>query len=139
MKVSVSILFFLVFIAIPASADESMEYLLASIDAGYQIPKDHITIARFRSLLSQLSNTFVENKQEIGDMTVFVQNSLRDEGIKESLLNIMEGMNQLFYTPVQDQNYSDYVSIYFFLRKKGLTHSDAILDLKALLQSFGIQ
>ncbi|NQT35194.1 hypothetical protein HQ587_08390 [bacterium] len=116
----------------------SNEYKLASIDAGYQIPKDHITVARFRSLIHQLSNTFVESKQEICDMTVTAQNLLKKEGIKENLLNIMEGMNQLYSTPLQNQKYSEYISAYVVLRKKGQTHSDVILDLQALLQVFGV-
>jgi len=156
MKFFLRILFLLMFIALSAllscsssdnpspgsssaSADESIEHKLASIDAKFQVPKNHITIGRFRSLLRQLSNTFVESKQEISDMTVIGQNLLRKEGIKESLLNIMEGMNQLFSTPSQNQKYSEYISAYVVLRAEGQTHSDAILDLKAVLQTFGVQ
>ncbi len=121
-----------------ASANVSIETKLASIDAGYQVAKEHITVARFRSLLSQLSKTFVENKLEIGDMTVKAQNLLREEGINESLLNIMEGMNQLFSTPLQNQEFAEYISAYFVFRTKGQSHSDAILDLKAILQVYSV-
>lgn len=63
--------------------EESLEYKLAVINAGRYVSQDHITVARFRSLLQQLSNTFIENKPQISDMTVKAQELLRKEGIEE--------------------------------------------------------
>lgn len=119
-------------------ADESLEYKLAVINAGGYVPKNHITVARFRSLLQQLSDTYVENRQQIADMTVTAQNLLRKEGIQENLLNIMEGMNQLFSKPVGNQKYAEYAAAYVTLRGKGQSHSQAMRGLKAILESLGI-
>lgn len=124
--------------ALTAIADEPIEYKLAVINAGGYVPKDHITVARFRSLLRQLSKTYVENRQQIADMTVMAQKMLRKEGIEESLLNIMEGMNQLFSTPIENQKYAEYSAAYVTLREKGQSHLQAIQGLKAILESLGI-
>lgn len=122
-------------VAIP---DESLEYKLAVINAGGYVPKDHITVARFRSLLRQLSETYVENRQQVADMTVMAQKMLRKEGIEENLLNIIEGLNQLFSKPVENQKYAEYAAAYVTLREKGQSHSEAIRGLKAILESLGI-
>jgi len=114
---------------------ESLEYMLATIEKGY-VSRDDIIITRFRSLLSQLSNTYVENKQQISDMTVRAQGILeKEEGIKESLLNMMEGMNQIFYIKVENQNYSEYMAAYMTLRRKGQSHNDAINGLKGIVDA----
>lgn len=135
--------FFFVFISLflfsnIVIADDPIEYKLAVIDAGGFVPKDHITVARFRSLLNQLSKTYLEDKQQIADMTVTAQNLLRKEGIKESLLNIMEGLNRLFSKPLVNQKYAEYAASYVTLREKGYSHSKAIQGLKAILESMGI-
>ena len=69
-------------------ANESLEYKLATINAGGYVSKEHITVARFRSLLDQLSATFVEDKQQIADMSVTAQNLLKRDGIQESLITL---------------------------------------------------
>lgn len=122
----------------PLLAEESLEYKLAIINAGGYVPKDHITVARFRSLLRQLSDTYIENRQQIADMTVTAQKMLRKEGIQENLLNIMEGMNRLFSKPVENQKYAEYVVAYVTLREKGQSHSQAVSGLKAILETLGI-
>ena len=121
-----------------SEADSPIEYKLAVIDAGGYVSKDHITVARFRSLLEQLSKTYVEDKQQIADMTVTTQNLLRKEGIQENLLDIMEGLNRLFAEPVENQKYAGYAVQYVTLREKGYSHFEAINGLKAILESMGI-
>jgi len=116
---------------------ESLEYKLATIEKGY-VSRDDIIIARFGSLLQQLDSTYTESKQQIADMTVTAQKLLRDEGIKENLLNIMEGMNRLFSMRIENQSYAEYASAYVVLRRKGQSHHEAIEGLEALLQSMGI-
>jgi hypothetical protein len=119
-------------------AGESIEYKLACINAGRQVRQDDITIARFRSLLRQLSSTFVENQQQIADMSVKGQQMLKQDGIAESLLNIMEGMNQLFSSKIENQKYAEYISAYLTLRDKGQSHSEAIKGLQGILRAMGI-
>lgn len=122
-----------------AHASESLEYKLATINAGGYVSKDHITVARFRSLLNQLSATFVEDKQQIADMSVTAQNLLKKDGIQESLINIMEGMNQFFPRKIDNQKYAEYAAAYVQLRSKGQSHSEAIRGIQALLRGLGAQ
>lgn len=121
-----------------AQAAESLEYKLATINARGYVSKNHITVARFRSLLDQLSSTYVENKQQIADMSVTAQDLLEKDGIEESLLNIMEGLNQLFATRIENQKYAEYAAAYVTLRSKGQSHSQAIRGLQAILRSLGV-
>ncbi|MDI6854864.1 MAG: hypothetical protein QME75_14830 [Deltaproteobacteria bacterium] len=119
--------------------DESLEYKLACINAGRRVSQDDITIARFKSLLRQLSETFVENGQQIADMSVKAQKILREDGISESLLNIMEGMNQIFSSKVGNQKYAEYIAAYLTMRNKGHSHTQAIASIRSLLRSMGIK
>jgi len=57
------VMFMLLCISLNVQASEPLEYQLATINAAGYVSKDHITVARFRSLLNQLSVTFVEDKQ----------------------------------------------------------------------------
>lgn len=116
-----------------------IEYELAVINAKGFVPKDHITVARFRSLLDQLTTTFVENRQQIADMTVKAQELLKKEGVQETLLNMMEGMNQLFLTPIANQRYAEYAAAYVTLRQKGDAHAVAIRGLQGILRGVGVR
>ncbi len=122
-----------------AHASVSIEYMLATINAGGYVSKDDVTVARFRSLLNQLSTTFVEDEQQIGDISVKVQNLLKQDGIQESLINIMEGMNQLFFRKIDNQKYATYTAIYLTMRNKGSSHTEAIRAIQAILRGLGAQ
>ena len=118
--------------------NESMEYMLASIDAGRYILRDDVSIEKFRALLKQLDEKFIEDETQIGDISVSTKFQLRDVGIQESLLNIMEGMNQLFSDTQEDIKYAEYTTFYLGLRKKEYSHDNAIKGLKLLIQGKGI-
>ncbi len=124
------------------ASSDLLEYNLAIINAGGYVSEDHITVSRFRSLLDQLSSTYRENKQQIADMSVKAQELLKEEGVKESLLNIMEGLNQLFAIKTENKKfpnpeYSDSLSVYATLRRKGQSHSEAIRGIQSILQLAG--
>ena len=119
----------------PKQSDEKpLEYKLAMLNAGGFIQDDHITVARFRSLLSQLATTYVESRESIADMTLAGQQKLRGEGIDESLLNIMEGLNQIFVVRIENQRYAEYAAAYVTLRAAGKTHTQTIAGLRAIIQ-----
>lgn len=114
-------------------SSRSTEYKLASLNAGRNIPEDDISVARFRSLLKQLSSNYVEDEKKIADMTVSAQSLLKNNGINESLINLMEGMNQLFTTKNEKQKYAEYISAYCAFRNKGQSHDDSIQTLQAMI------
>jgi hypothetical protein len=122
-----------------ASADEPIEYKLAVIDAGSYVSKDHITVARFRSLLHQLTSKFIEDRAKIADMTVKAQQLLREQGINEKMLGIMEGINRLFPRRFPNQQYGEYVAVYVTARIQGLSHNEALGGLQAFLEALGVR
>ncbi len=71
-----------------------VEYKLAIINKGGPISKNDITVTRFRYLLESLEKKCINTKQDIADVLVTAQNTLRDNyGIKVGLLSITEGIN----------------------------------------------
>lgn len=118
---------------------ESIEYKLACINAGKRVPRDHLTVARFKSLLQQLFHSYVEDKQQIADMSVKAQEILMEDGISENLITIMEGMNKIFYKSIENQKYANYISTYMTLRNKGFSHNEAIESLQDIVRSLGVQ
>ncbi|MGA1841331.1 MAG: hypothetical protein ACMUIU_11960 [bacterium] len=117
--------------------EESLEYRLAVINTGGHNSEKDDTIGRFRSLLSQLSDNYIEDTQQIANMSVIVRDRLSSNGIDESLLNIMEGLNQILWP--QDspkKRYSEYAFTYAGLRNKGLSHQEAIETLQSVASGY---
>lgn len=85
---------------------------------------DSNNIARYQSLFNQLTKSFNLSEQKIADQTAFAITFLKKEGIKESFLNIMEGMNSI--SMIIKGTYADILSMYCTLRNKGLSHKDAL-------------
>lgn len=120
----------------PQAKSESLEYKLATIDKGY-VSRDDIIVTRFRTLLDQLGSKYHGTRQQISDATVVAQNLLRDKyGIEESLLNIMEDMNQVVITKV-NPSYPLYATAYVQLRKTGASRQQAIIGIETFLKSIG--
>ena len=122
-----------------ATAAETIEYKLAVIDADRYVPKDHITVARFRSLLRQLTSKFNEDREQIADMSVKAQQLLRDEGIDQKMLEMMEGINRLFPQRFPNQRYGEYAAAYVSIRIQGQSHNEALGGLQALLEALGVR
>ncbi len=71
-----------------------VEYKLAIINKGGPISKNDITVTRFRYLLESLEKKCINSKQDIADVLVTAQNTLKDNyGIRVELLSITEGIN----------------------------------------------
>src|SRR5262245_6659508 len=87
-------------VASTTPADERIEYKLAVVDRGGYVAPDDLVVARFRSLLEQLSTKWRDTPQRLAEMSVKGRNLLRDKGVAESILNIMEGMNQVLVRPI---------------------------------------
>jgi len=117
--------------------NEPLEYRLAVISTKGYVRQDDVIVTRFRSLLDELSQNYVEDPQQIANMSVIVRNKLKGYGIQESLLNIMEGLNQIL-CPLDSQKrrYSEYAFAYAGLRNEGLTHQDAIERLQAIVSGY---
>jgi len=106
--------------------------MLATIDGN---DGDPLKVNRYRSLLGQLDDSFVETPEQISDMSANAKAELGKEGIAENVLPIMEAMNTILPVPVANQRYAEYTAAYMTLRIKGQTHEQATSGLRALLAS----
>lgn len=120
------------------SVSYSLGYKIATIETGNYLSENDLIVKRYNSLLKQLDNKYVESENRISEMTLAAYQQLLDDGIKESMVNIMEGLNSVFSQKQPNIKYAEYVSIYVVMRKSGVSHYDTIKDIKALLNTFGI-
>lgn len=120
---------------LPTRAEEpSLEYKLAAIDRRGAVSPGDPAVAQFRSLLGQLSSKWPDSPQNIADVTVAAQRSLREKEIFETLLNIMSGLNEAPDTPFANYRYGEHVAMYITLRTFDRDHGAAVIGLRAALQ-----
>jgi hypothetical protein len=111
---------------------DSLEYKLAVINAETYVREDDLVVARFRSLLRQLDQTFAEDVATIGNISVKAKNMLGGEGIRLDMLAMMEGINRT--KPLKAPKYAEYVGAYVVNRTQGLTHDRAIAGLNGVVE-----
>ena len=71
-----------------AASDESAEYKLASLDAGYPLPPSHASVTRFRRILRTIEDKTGFTAGDIGGKLVVAQQMLKENGINETLYYI---------------------------------------------------
>ena len=71
----------------------TLEYQLATINAGYRVESYDPTIAQFSSLLDSLERKCANSRQQIADATVAAQDLLRKKGVKLKLIDVMRNLN----------------------------------------------
>ena len=108
-----------------------IEQQLAVIDG---VQSDATKVNRYRSLLKQLARTYSEDEQKIGDVTVKAMTMLEKEGVTESLLNIMEGMNHVYSIGTPNKSYASTTAVYVTLRTRGWSHNRAVSGVSGLVQ-----
>ena len=79
----------------PSTSSESLEYMLAALDAGGYISRNDVTIDRFRYLLKSLEAKTGNSQQSIADITVRGQELARTKyGRQYKLIELMESANR---------------------------------------------
>jgi hypothetical protein len=116
---------------------ELMECKLASIElqrvAGPQDPM----VSAMRSRLAALDAIYPENAEQIGDMTVAVQNSLAKSGQHVPLSTIMSSLGALPRVSAALPGYADAAAMYGTLRQKGFSNDSAVAGLSAMIRDLG--
>jgi len=127
--------------AVPPRQESTTEYKLAVLNHGGYVPPDDITVSRFRFLLGQLASKFGETPERIANMSVKARNSLAEKGVSETLLNIMEGMNQIVDRPgtYGKDPYANFLTLYVVLRTTGKTHEYAVNNLRGVIRELGLR
>jgi hypothetical protein len=118
---------------------QSIGYKLAVIEKNGYVSENDLLVKRFNNIVNQLDIKYIENKEQIGDMTVSGRNQLIEMGIKEQMINVMEGICRLTDLYTKKKQYSDNVSCYLILRSKGFSHDEALKKLQDLLNSMSME
>jgi hypothetical protein len=116
----------------PAQDLRNYPVLLATIDGN---ERDSVKINRYRSLLEQLDQSFVETPQQIANVSASAKEQLEKEGVSEGVLPIMEAMNSVLLVPIENQKYAEYTAMYMTLRTKGQSHEEATRGIRALIKA----
>lgn len=132
------VLAILVTLCAPSLLAKSLEYELALSNAKGYISEHDISVRRFAALLRQLNATFPESEEEIANISVNVVKILDKDGIDQSLLELMEGMNRILSHPVKNQKYVEYAAVYTGGRRGGYSHAECIDAQRALVRGLGI-
>jgi hypothetical protein len=117
---------------LPAQAQDEEAYRLAFLDAGHDLPKDDSTVARIRSLLTQLSADCVESVEFVGGQANYVSTALRKKGIEETRLTVLEGINRVIQQP-QAKICPTVFAMYVMMRDAGQSQDEAIAGLRDIL------
>lgn len=97
---------------------------------------DPVKVNRYRELFAQLAETYVDPPQGIYESIIATRVILEKKGVSESLLNIMDGLNQILARPIPNQKIDTYVAAYVVLRNKGESHDAAVNDLRAVMTAY---
>ena len=123
MKTTLLFTILILLVCVSNISGQSIGYKLAVIERNTYVSEEDPLVKRFNNMVYQLDIKYVENKEQIGDMTVAGRNQLRKIGITEPMINMMEGINRLVDIYTKKKQYADNVSCYVIFRSKGLGHS----------------
>jgi hypothetical protein len=93
-----------------------------------------ILVNRFKTLLDVMAKVCEEDRTEIANWTAMAQSHLQNNGVAESLLNIMEGANIAYVSEFGRIKYKDLMAAYSMLRIKGMQHKEAVTGLHQFLE-----
>jgi hypothetical protein len=121
-----------------AIANAPIEKKLALLDSPEASIEDlnPILVNRFKTLLDMMTKVCEEDRNAIGNWTAMAQSHLKNNGVAESLLNIMEGANMAYVSEFGRIKYKDLVAAYSMLRIKGMGHKEAVTGVHQFLEGF---
>ncbi len=115
--------------------NETVQFKMATIDSKGTISEHDVRVARYRTLLDLLEGKNADGPngdENVASALVAAQNQLEKRGISESLLNLMEGMNQLMHLGKAD-SLPDHLGVYVVLRSDlSLSNEQTIAMMKKL-------
>ncbi len=85
----------------------SLEYKLATLDAGYEVDTDDEKVQQFADLLDSIDSKTENSKQEIADITVKAQEILGERGTNIGLLDVMNNLNDSIPEESKDLNFKE--------------------------------
>jgi hypothetical protein len=106
---------------------------LATTQSESPISENDPLTKRFDKVLNNLDIKYIENKEQIVEMTITNWVDLRLSGIDDPMFNIMEGIYNLVDLKTQKKSYSDNIKVFRILRKKCSNYLCAINGVQNLL------
>ena len=97
--------------------------MLAKLDGA---SRDELKSARFRTFVADLSAKYNETPMGITDKTYVTHTSLKETGIGESSLEILEAMNRTSNFRHANDAYAEHLAVYSVLRQSGQSSTDAV-------------
>ncbi len=111
----------------------SLEYKVASIDAGKNIPENDLTIGRARNLLDAAEPVYSLPKGRIADIAAKSQEIAKDRGLSVKISDLLDWSLIACDTKCTETQLSEYLSAYIITRTTaGQTHHQAIHGLVIL-------
>lgn len=106
---------------------------LATTQSGSPISENDPLTKRFDNVLKNLDTKYIENKEQITELTITTWVELRLSGIDDPMYNIMEGINGLTDLKTQKKLYHDNIVIFKVLRKECPNYLCAMNSVQNLL------
>lgn len=111
----------------------SLEHKFAIVNAGTMIPETDSSVARARELLKRATLEYGDTPEKIADMSITAAKLLSNDGIEVKPLDVLEAA-ALTHVGDGTPAFAKTASAYLGLRKNGMSHAEAIVGLKGLLQ-----
>lgn len=96
----------------------TVEYKLATLNAGSPIKEDDITVYQFKKLLDELEKKTINTRIDIADIAVAAQKLLKEHGISRTLLQILDDFNTAIPDELTDIKLEEIASVYMVLMTK---------------------
>jgi len=140
MRTKLFICFFAVtFFKIANISGQSLGCKMATVDNEKYYTEEDPLVKRYNNMFNQLDVKYIETKQQIADMTVVARKELANIGLKEPMINIMEGICRLIDRNTQNKKYSDNVACYIIFRSQGFNHTQALAKMQDLLSIMSME
>lgn len=136
MKIKLNFIALFVFITLLNISNlnsQSLGCKMATVDTKKYYTETDPLVKRYNNMFNQLDVKYLENKDQIADMTVTAKNELEKIGLNEPMINIMEGISRLTDANTKNKKYADNISCYIIFRSQGFSHYDALKKMQDLL------
>ncbi|HSC75814.1 MAG TPA: hypothetical protein VLB90_06230 [Pseudomonadales bacterium] len=135
MKVIFAILAIVFSSTVFAQADSSLEYKVASIDAGKWIEKNDTSVERIRGLLSSAEKIYGLPQEKLADMAARTKDIAKEKQLAVTIAELLDWSLIACDVKCQDKEFAENMTAYVIVRtSSGQTHHQAIHSL-AILQN----
>jgi hypothetical protein len=130
---------FLILLNINNLSGQSLGCKMATVDTKKYYTDADPLVKRYNNMFNQLDVKYIENKDQIADMTVTAKNELENIGQIEPMINIMEGICRLTDSNTKNKKYAENITCYIIFRSQGFNHGDTLKKMQDLLSVMSME